>query len=132
MALRHHRRRFFLVVPCVIALVAGGLYGTARHALWYSSDDQRFARSLPAFNAYAVQVSALPAGSPLPAMPKPFGAFDALGAERLPHGFQFFCDYGNPFDANGFAYSSRPLPHTVDDKNFYTPITGGWYKLWRN
>jgi hypothetical protein len=132
MPLRQRYRRLLVLALFAIVMVAAGLYGAARYALWYYSDDQRFARSLPAFNAYAPQVSALPPGSPLPPLPKPFGAFDASGAERLPHGFLFFCDYGNPFDANGFAYSTQPLPHTVDEKNSYAPISGSWYKLWRN
>jgi len=64
-------------------------------------------------------------------IPPRIGEFRTTGAERLAHGFLFFCDYGNPFDANGIAYSTEPLPENIDQNDYYTHVDGNWYSFWR-
>lgn len=132
MAKRHFRRRTVVITLTVVLTTAIGAIAAVMFLDWYYSVEQRFARSLTAFEAYAAQVAGLPATSPLPPLPKPFGEFEACDAERLPHGFQFYCDYGHWLDAKGFAYSTQPLPPVVDDQYHYTPLRGNWYKVWRN
>jgi hypothetical protein len=103
--------------------------------VWFESFDARFARSKPDLEAYAAQVMATPQSETIPKPPAFLGSFKTGDAERLPHGFQVFCFYGNPFDATGLAYSTEPLPTTVtvstSEYNFYTHIEGNWYRFWR-
>ncbi|HEX4125904.1 MAG TPA: hypothetical protein VHY37_14350 [Tepidisphaeraceae bacterium] len=57
------------------------------------------------------------------------GEFRATGAERLPHGFLFFCDYGNWLDENGLAFSIQPLPRELNNRDYFTHIKGDWYTV---
>jgi hypothetical protein len=69
--------------------------------------------------------------SAIPQPPKKLGKFLTGKAERMPHGFYFYCDFGNPFDANGLAYSTEPLPSNLNHSEYFTRITGNWYTIWR-
>ena len=118
-----------LILLVLLALLgAAGWFGTS-----YFSFESGFERAKPALEQYAAEVLASDPSRPLPPPPARLGAFTARGAERLPHGFLFFCDYGNPLDANGLAYSTEPLPSAAaGGRDFYTPIEGNWYRVWRN
>jgi hypothetical protein len=75
------------------------------------------------------------AGDPARLMPLPperLGAFRTGSAERLPHGFIVFCDYGHPLDANGIAYSTEALPQRVGEHYFFRHIEGNWYTVLKN
>ncbi len=130
------RRQFlYALLAATVLLVAGGsvvLFYAHRFVGGYYSFDARFARSRPALEAYAKQAMATDPSKPLPALPSQLGAFQTGGLERLPHGFLFFCDYGHPLDANGLAYSTEPLPAERNGRDFFKPIEGNWYTVWRN
>jgi hypothetical protein len=111
----------------LLVVTAAGWY-----AAWYYSFDSRFARSRPALEAYAAEVMASDPATPIHQPPRHLGAFETGRAERLPHGFLFFCDYGNPFDANGIAYSTEPIANSIGGRDFLTHIEGSWYTIWRN
>jgi hypothetical protein len=99
-------------------------------ACYYYSFEARFDRSKAALEAYAASVESGDRSAPI-SIPRKIGDFTTGDAERLPHGFLFFCDYGNPFDANGIAYSTEPLPNEEDGNDFFTRIEGNWYQVWR-
>lgn len=120
-------------------LVAIGLLGLAGlialiwFAVHYSSFEASFARSRPAFEAYARIAMASDPSGPLPPLPRWLGEFGASSPERLPHGFLFFSDYGNWTDMNGFAYSTEP-PSAWGRNRYdeFEHIAGNWYKVWRS
>ncbi len=96
---------------------------------------QRFERSEPALDAFAAKVS-VGGQAVLATPPSRIGYFDILKAEPLPHGFVLQSNYGNPFDWNGFAYSTTPLPQYEYDgkgeiKQIFTPVRGCWYTVFR-
>lgn len=106
-------------------------FSAAVASLWYHySTDARFHRSKAALDAYAVRVMSSDPSLPPPQPPQPLGAFLPGEAKRLPHGFYFYADYGNPFDANGFAYSTVPLPRVLDDRLYLDHIEDNWYYVW--
>jgi len=118
-----------LIVLMAITITAGLAY-----AYWKYSFEMRFSRSKPALEAFAAQVMASPSESPIN-LPSHLGEFQTNDAERLPHGFLFFCDYGHWLDDNGIAYSTEPLPNKIAKANgnyFYDHIEGSWYTLWRD
>jgi hypothetical protein len=96
---------------------------------------RRFARSKAALDAYAAQVAA--AGpAVLASPPSRIGYFRVLKAEPLPHGFVLQSEFGNPFDWDGLAYSTAPLPQYDHDakgeiKQVFTPVQGCWYTVFR-
>lgn len=121
------RRRTVLVgLLALFVLAAGGAF-----ASYHYSFDARFKRSKPALDVYAARAMSPDASTPLPPLPQRLGAFEPSGAERLPRGFLFFCDYGHPLDANGLAYSLTPLPRE-SGHDYFTPIEGNWYTVNRN
>lgn len=125
-------RPIWLFAGALAGFVVLILVGVGALSLWYFSPAARFARSRPALTAYAETVAATPALMPLPASPSRLGAFHTGTAERLPHGFLVFCDVGNPFDQNGIAYSTTPLPRrTVYGRDDFEPIEGNWYWFYR-
>jgi hypothetical protein len=121
------RRVVLTVLTLLVLLVAGGWFVSSHYSF-----EPRFARSKPAFEAYAARVMASDPASPMPAPPLHLGAFETSGAERLPHGFLFFCNYGHPLDANGIAYSTQPLPADIGEHDFFKHIEGNWYAICRN
>jgi hypothetical protein len=122
----------------IVLLIAAGWF-----ASWYVSFDRRFTRSKSALEALAAEVMATDPATPL-VLPPTVGDFSASNAERLPHGFLFRCDYDNPFDWNGIAYSTEPLTDELvrpdhgsgDDglnhTTFFRHVEGNWYKAFRN
>ena len=120
-------RRFLFTSGALCLLVAWFVYTILPEPF-----ETRFRRSRPVLEVYAAQVMATDPASLVPQPPARLGAFDTGHAERLPHGFLFFCDYGHPVDANGLAYSTEPLPDTVTNRDHFTRVEGNWYKLWRN
>ena len=133
MPLKLTKRRVFLAAVGVLVLLAAGVWFTS----WYNTFDRRFARSRHALDAYAALAMATDPSTPL-APPPSLGSFGASDAYRLPHGFIFRSDYGHPFDWNGLAYSTEPLPDQLPDSRppfqtmFFKPIQGNWYTVWRN
>jgi hypothetical protein len=121
------RRVLITLLAGIVFIVAGGWA-----VWWYYSFAGRFARSKPALDTYAAQAMATDPSKPLPTLPSRLGDFETGHVERLPHGFLFFCGYGNPFDANGLAYSTEPLPARVNEHDHFEHIEGNWYTLWRN
>jgi hypothetical protein len=121
------RRLSISAVAALVLLVAGVWFGS-----WYFRFEQRFARSKSALEKYAARVMESDPQKPLPPPPRRLGSFKAGHAERLPHGFLFFCDYGHPLDANGLAYSTEPLPTQAPDRDVFEHIQGNWYTVWRN
>lgn len=103
----------------------------------YFSFHEMVRRSIPALDAYAARVSAEgPAALATP--PTKLGYFNVGKIEPLPHGFLFESDYGNPFDWNGLAYSTEPLPGTEYDtagneRQSFQSLGGNWYTVirWR-
>jgi len=101
----------------------------------------RFYWSKTALEAYAAKVMASDPSTPIPPVPQRVGDFQAGGAERLPHGFLFICDYGGPFDTSGIAYSTEPLPAemknheiigTEEGHDDFEHVEGNWYTVDRN
>ena len=123
------RRALFPAAALCVPLAAGAWFV---FSLLPAPFDARFRDSKPALEGYAAQVMATDPASPVPQPPARLGAFKTGPAERLPHGFLFFCDYGHPLDANGLAYSAEPLPETFNDHDHFTCIEVNWYKVWRN
>ncbi len=113
----------------LIVWVAVGVVLTVGIGLWFLSEyysfEARFARSKDALEDYARVVMASDQALPPPAPPQRLGEFSPGKVERLPHGFMVYCDYGNPFDANGLAYSTEPLES--DDHYHFQHIEGNWY-----
>lgn len=96
---------------------------------------EKFRRSKPALDAYAAKVAAV-GPSALAKPPSRIGDFNVLKAEPLPHGFILQSDYGNPFDWDGLAYSTAPLPKYELDakggiKQVFTPMDDNWYTVSR-
>jgi hypothetical protein len=123
------RRIVFTALTLCVLLAAAALFN---YSLWPGPFETRFRRSRPALEAYAAQVMATDPASPVPQPPARLGAFQAGSAERLPHGFLLFCDYGHPLDANGIAYSTEPPPSNPDGRDHFKHIEGNWYTVWRN
>jgi hypothetical protein len=121
------RRVLLAALVAVALLVAGGWV-----ALRYHSFEARFERSKPALEAYAAQAMASDPSGPLPTLPPRLGAFQTGNVERLPHGFLFFGDYGHWLDANGLAYSTEPLPHDMNGRDYFAHIECTWYRVLRN
>ena len=48
----------------------------------------------------------------------------------------FFCDYGNPLDANGLAYVTQQPPATQpgpgDAVDYVEHVSGNWYSVLEN
>ncbi len=94
--------------------------------------DLRFALSRPAMEAYVARALAAPEGTPLPA-PGEIGFFNfGRDAERLPHGVRLFTYMGaNPFDEQGLAWSTTPLPeYPAEPIGAQKHYLGNWYKWW--
>ena len=125
----------FVVISAFVLLLI--VVAAVYYALSYHSMEQKYARSKPAFEAFAAQVMATDPATPI-TLPRHLGEFDVGDPHRLPHGFFFGADYGHPLDWNGFAYSTDPLPEEMDDPvgnhqtMFCHPIEGNWYSVWRN
>jgi len=111
----------------VVLIVGGGWF-----VLSYYSFEARFQRSKPALEAYAALAVSSDPNKSLPTLPKRLGDFEAVGVERLPHGFLFLCDYGHPLDETGLAYSTEPLPLVPYERDIFSHIEGNWYTLLRN
>ena len=129
--LRRHRLLFVVLVGALL-----GLCAVAWQAyLYFMPFPARFRRSKPDLDAYAAKVTA--AGpSALAGPPSRIGYFNVLKAEPLPHGFILQSDYGNPFDWDGLAYSTVPLPQYENDakgeiKQVFTLVQGNWYTVFR-
>jgi hypothetical protein len=131
----HQKRRIprWLVPGVLVTLILGGV-GT-----WtvypYFSFAEMFRRSRPALDAYAARVTA-PGSAALSSPPKRLGYFNVLKVGALPNGFLFQHDQGNPFDWNGLAYSTTPLPQVEkgpagEVKQVFTPRGGNWYDVFR-
>jgi hypothetical protein len=116
---------------CIAAVVAALVVLTVWCCTWYFSFDQRFARSKVALDAYAQQSMI---GSPIATQ---VGAFNVSDPVALPSGFIVRCDYGHPFDWNGLAFSTAPLPGKLVDPQspkgtiLCHPIGGNWYRVSR-
>jgi hypothetical protein len=121
------RRVVGLALSSLLLLLTTGVF-----VYRYCSFEGRFRRSKAALEGYAAVVMAADRTKPPPPPPQHLGAFQTGNVEWLPHGFLFYADYGHPLDANGIAFSTEPLPQIVDDRYFFTPIGGNWYKVWRN
>jgi hypothetical protein len=119
-----------------IAFVAAAIGGIGVWIVYpYFSFAEMFRRSKPALESYAAQVMA-PGSNALMSPPKRIGYFGVLKVEPLPNGFLFQHDQGNPFDWNGLAYSTNPLPEVEKDstgkvKEIFTPLGGNWYDVFR-
>lgn len=139
MAIKLTRRMLIALLVALPLLCCCGLPMTGYIALWLdekiNTPEVRFRASRAEFDAYADRVMAAAPDQPILQPPRSLGKFAAGNAERLPHGFLFFADYGHPLDANGFAYSTEPLPEheKIDGHSHrFTPIEGNWYFMWRN
>ncbi len=102
---------------------------------YFLSFSTQFHHSKPALEAYAAKVMAN-GPAVLASPPAKLGYFHVLKMEPLPNGFLFQSDYGNPFDWDGIAYSTTPLPDYDKDargetKQIFKPIEGNWYEVFR-
>jgi hypothetical protein len=126
------RRGLLLIGIGLVVLISIVIWEAYPYFLSFSA---QFRRSKPALEAYATKVMANgPAALASP--PSKLGYFHVLKMESLPNGFLFQSDYGNPFDWDGIAYSTTPLPEYDNDgsgqtKQIFTPIEGNWYEVFR-
>jgi hypothetical protein len=134
MPLKLTRRRVLIAGLAMLVLLAvAGWFASS-----YYSFDARFARSRPAIESYAAKAMASDPTKPLPPPPQRLGAFGTGSAERLPHGFLFRSDFGHPFDWNGLAYSTEPLPRQMHDPQpafgtmYFKHVEGNWYTVFRD
>lgn len=132
MHLKPGRRRQLVAVAVGFVL----LVGVATWFIYpYFSFSVIFRRSTPALDRYAAQVTAT-GSTALATPPGRLGYFKVLKVESLPHGFLFQHDAGNPFDWNGLAYSTEPLPREEKNREgkvrrMFIPIEGNWYDAFR-
>jgi hypothetical protein len=128
------RRRRLRAIGLTVAICAA-LLGIAWYVYPYFSYAEMFRRSRPALDAYAAKIMASGTAE-LATPPTRLGYYHVLSVEPLPHGFLFQHDSGNPFDWNGLAYSTQPLPRYEYDaagevRQVFTPIDGDWYEVFR-
>lgn len=93
----------------------------------------RFWFARPELERLAVQVAATPAGTPMP--PDQTVWFTNVNdIQRLSGGGMRFATFlgGNPFDYEGLAYSSMPLPESEEVEGcIFRRYCGNWYTFWK-
>ncbi|MGC4032518.1 MAG: hypothetical protein QM754_12460 [Tepidisphaeraceae bacterium] len=132
MRLRYKFRRWH-----VIPALAGVALAVA--AAWigygYVSFAEQFRRSEAALNGFAARVMANGPGT-LQKAPAELGYFEVRNPEPLPNGFLFASNFGGPFDWNGLAFSTTPLPDVEADsdgqvRQTFKHVKGNWYEVFR-